>query len=195
MRDGEFLRTSCGSPNYAAPEVISGNLYAGPEVDVWSCGVIVYIVMCGYPPFYDENQNKLFQKIKAGRYSFHKKFWSHTSEDAKDLIRKMLTVDQTKRASCAALLSHPWFGTDTGHVDLRHSIKHLRDAHSTNDLRFEQGHTANGAHAAPHGTCMSEVTGHMLYCIAVYSLTRRPICFASALAELDTFCYIPQLKI
>ena len=145
----EDPNTACGTPGFVAPEILNGEKY-GAGVDVWSCGVIVYIVMCGYPPFYDENQNKLFRKIKDGRYSFHKKFWSHTSDDAKDLIRKMLTVDQTKRASCAALLSHPWFGTDTGHVDLRHSIKHLRDAHSTNDLRFEQGHTANGAHAAPH---------------------------------------------
>uniref|UniRef100_A0ACB8F3C2 Protein kinase, AMP-activated, alpha 2 catalytic subunit n=1 Tax=Sphaerodactylus townsendi TaxID=933632 RepID=A0ACB8F3C2_9SAUR len=65
MSDGEFLRTSCGSPNYAAPEVISGRLYAGPEVDIWSCGVILYALLCGTLPFDDEHVPTLFKKIRG----------------------------------------------------------------------------------------------------------------------------------
>ena len=67
LEDGNFLDTSCGSPNYAAPEVISGRLYAGPEVDIWSCGVILYALLCGRLPFDDENIPALFRKIKSGR--------------------------------------------------------------------------------------------------------------------------------
>jgi carbon catabolite-derepressing protein kinase len=63
MHDGSFLKTSCGSPNYAAPEVINGKLYAGPEVDVWSCGVILYVLLCGRLPFDDEFIPTLFRKI------------------------------------------------------------------------------------------------------------------------------------
>ena len=74
VHDGQFLRTSCGSPNYAAPEVISGNLYAGPEVDVWSCGVILYAILCGTLPFDDESIPNLFKKIKSGMYSLPRYF-------------------------------------------------------------------------------------------------------------------------
>jgi len=65
LMDGNFLDTSCGSPNYAAPEVISGRMYAGPEVDIWSCGVILYALLCGRLPFDDENIPSLFRKIKS----------------------------------------------------------------------------------------------------------------------------------
>jgi 5'-AMP-activated protein kinase, catalytic alpha subunit len=105
MRDGEFLRTSCGSPNYAAPEVISGHLYAGPEVDVWSCGVILYALLCGSLPFDDESIPNLFKKIKSGMYSLP----THLSQLAKNLIPRMLEVDPMKRITIPEIRMHPWF--------------------------------------------------------------------------------------
>mmetsp|Transcript_11685 Transcript_11685/g.48585 ORF Transcript_11685/g.48585 Transcript_11685/m.48585 type:complete len:371 (-) Transcript_11685:630-1742(-) len=107
MRDGYFLKTSCGSPNYAAPEVISGKLYAGPEVDVWSCGVIVYALLCGNLPFDDDNIPFLFKKIKGGFYTIP----GYLSEDSKSLITKMLLVDPMKRITVDGIRKHPWFQT------------------------------------------------------------------------------------
>ncbi|TDH69695.1 hypothetical protein CCR75_001292 [Bremia lactucae] len=108
MEDGDFLRTSCGSPNYAAPEVISGSLYAGPEVDVWSCGVILYALLCGSLPFDDESIPNLFKKIRGGMYSLP----SHLSEMARDLIPRMLVVDPMKRITIPEIRQHPWFQID-----------------------------------------------------------------------------------
>mmetsp|Transcript_13818 Transcript_13818/g.22547 ORF Transcript_13818/g.22547 Transcript_13818/m.22547 type:complete len:623 (+) Transcript_13818:391-2259(+) len=107
MHDGEFLRTSCGSPNYAAPEVISGHLYAGPEVDIWSCGVILYALLCGSLPFDDESIPKLFKKIKNGHYILP----SHLDEASRDLIPRMLVVDPTQRIKIDEIRNHPFFCT------------------------------------------------------------------------------------
>lgn len=108
MRDGCFLKTSCGSPNYAAPEVISGKLYAGPEVDVWSCGVIVYALLCGTLPFDDESIPYLFRKIKGGIYILP----SYLSDASKDIISKMLVTDPLKRINVSEIRRHPWFRQD-----------------------------------------------------------------------------------
>ncbi|WJX75266.1 SNF1-related protein kinase catalytic subunit alpha kin10 [Trifolium repens] len=105
MRDGHFLKTSCGSPNYAAPEVISGRLYAGPEVDVWSCGVILYALLCGTLPFDDESFPNLFMKIKGGIYTLP----SHLSPGARDLIPRMLVGDPMKRITIPEIRQHAWF--------------------------------------------------------------------------------------
>lgn len=108
MTDGNFLKTSCGSPNYAAPEVIGGKLYAGPEVDVWSCGVILYVMLCGRLPFDDEHIPSLFAKIARGNYVVP--HW--LKGPSVSLIRKMLTVDPMRRISIAEIREDPWFAVD-----------------------------------------------------------------------------------
>lgn len=105
MSDGEFLKTSCGSPNYAAPEVISGKLYAGPEVDVWSCGVILYVMLCGRLPFDDDQIPNLFKKITEGIYSIP----SFLSESVKSLLQAMLMVDPLKRITIAEIKETEFF--------------------------------------------------------------------------------------
>eukprot|EP00026_Physarum_polycephalum_P004108 Phypoly_transcript_04125.p1 GENE.Phypoly_transcript_04125~~Phypoly_transcript_04125.p1 ORF type:complete len:523 (+),score=67.31 Phypoly_transcript_04125:600-2168(+) len=107
MQDGDFLKTSCGSPNYAAPEVISGRLYAGPEVDVWSCGVILYALLCAKLPFDDEYIPSLFKKIREGIFTVPE----HISASCADLIRQMLVVDPLKRITIAEIRKHQWFAT------------------------------------------------------------------------------------
>eukprot|EP01132_Coremiostelium_polycephalum_P005957 gene5957-7420_t len=105
MQDGDFLKTSCGSPNYAAPEVISGKLYAGPEVDVWSCGVILYAFLVAKLPFDDEHIPTLFKKIREGVFNIP----DFISPSCADLIRKMLVVDPVKRITISEIRNHPWF--------------------------------------------------------------------------------------
>ena len=107
VKDLQPKEVACGTPGYVAPEIIK-SLWYQTEVDVWSMGVICYVLLCGYPPFYDEDQRKLFKKIKEGRYHFHEAFWSHISKEAVDLIKCMLTVDQKERWSAEKLLDHPW---------------------------------------------------------------------------------------
>lgn len=108
MTDGNFLKTSCGSPNYAAPEVISGKLYAGPEVDVWSCGVILYVLLCGRLPFDDEYIPALFKKIASGSYTMP----NYLSSGANKLIKKMLQVSPVMRYTVQEIRQDPWFVKD-----------------------------------------------------------------------------------
>jgi len=105
MKDGFFLKTSCGSPNYAAPEVICDELYAGPEVDVWSCGVILYALLCGSLPFDDENIPNLFRKIKSGSF----KIPCSLPKGPAELIQKMLNVHPMNRITIDGIKKHWWF--------------------------------------------------------------------------------------
>ena len=95
MRDSLALKTACGSPNYAAPEVISGLSYGGAEVDIWSCGVILYAMVCGSLPFDDDHMPQLFSKIKECRYFIPQ----NLSPAVQDLINRMLQPNPVKRIS------------------------------------------------------------------------------------------------
>jgi len=117
-----------GTADYVAPEVLSRRQYGYP-VDVWACGVICYILLCGYPPFYDESDAGLFEKIKAGVVDMDSQFWGCVSEPAQSAVRAMLTVDPAKRPSAATLLAtHLWFteGASSDPGDLTPAVAKLK---------------------------------------------------------------------
>ncbi|XP_076007077.1 calcium/calmodulin-dependent protein kinase (CaM kinase) II beta 1 isoform X12 [Genypterus blacodes] len=96
-----------GTPGYLSPEVLRKEAYGKP-VDIWACGVILYILLVGYPPFWDEDQHKLYQQIKAGAYDFPSPEWDTVTPEAKNLINQMLTINPTKRITAQEALKHPW---------------------------------------------------------------------------------------
>jgi len=101
------MKTACGTPGYIAPEVLRMR-GSGPQCDVWSLGVIVYILLCGFPPFYADNDAQLFQKIKAGEYEFVRPYWDPVSPLAKDFVAQMLLVDPEGRPTVEQLMNHGW---------------------------------------------------------------------------------------
>ncbi|KAI8805349.1 kinase-like domain-containing protein, partial [Cladochytrium replicatum] len=99
-----LLDTFCGSPFYAAPEMILGKKYEGPEVDIWSLGVILFALLCGHLPFDDENMKELYKKIASGSYTIP----DYLMPNARHLIGRLITVDPKKRATLDEILQHPW---------------------------------------------------------------------------------------
>uniref|UniRef100_A0AC35TRR1 Non-specific serine/threonine protein kinase n=1 Tax=Rhabditophanes sp. KR3021 TaxID=114890 RepID=A0AC35TRR1_9BILA len=108
LLDGCFLRTSCGSLNYSSPELISGKLYAGAELDIWSCAVTCYAMLCGCLPFDDENSAILMKKIKSGIFPTP----DYLEKNAVKLLLHMLQVDPMKRATVKDIIQHEWFKKD-----------------------------------------------------------------------------------
>lgn len=105
FKAGDKLQTACGSPCYAAPEMVAGQKYDGQAADMWSCGVIIYAMVCGFLPFEDPKTNKLYQKILHAEYSIP----DFVSPACQDLIRKILCQNPAERLSIAEIRQHPWY--------------------------------------------------------------------------------------
>uniref|UniRef100_A0A674P186 non-specific serine/threonine protein kinase n=1 Tax=Takifugu rubripes TaxID=31033 RepID=A0A674P186_TAKRU len=107
-----MMSTACGTPGYVAPEVLAQIPYS-KTVDCWSIGVISYILLCGYPPFYDESDANLFAQIIKAQYEFDSPYWDDISDSAKDFIVHLMEKDPNKRYTCEQALQHPWIAGDT----------------------------------------------------------------------------------
>jgi len=127
-----IMLTSCGTAGYIAPEILKTLPYQN-EVDMWSVGVIMYILLCGYPPFYDENDAQLFEKIMHCRYEFHDQYWEHISPEAKELIRCLLKVDPKERLSAQEALKSPWFKMkfDEQTININNNMKVMLAKHNS----------------------------------------------------------------
>ncbi|KAM6976734.1 calcium/calmodulin-dependent protein kinase IGb [Aplochiton taeniatus] len=122
MVDRDIMSTACGTPGYVAPEVLAQKPYS-KAVDCWSIGVITYILLCGYPPFYEETETRLFSKIMKAQYEFDSPFWDDISESAKDFIRNMMQKNPGMRFTTEQALRHPWIiGKTARSQDIYHSV-------------------------------------------------------------------------
>ncbi|CAG0879417.1 unnamed protein product [Cyprideis torosa] len=121
--DQSSMKTFCGTIHYIAPEIIEHSRYT-PQVDVWSYGVMLFVALSGYPPFSEAyNDMKLKESIVKGRLFFHPKAWEGVSELAKDLVRKTVVCEPSKRLTPMQILDHPWFDD----LDMRRKVASLLD--------------------------------------------------------------------
>jgi serine/threonine protein kinase len=124
----ESLTSRVGTPTYVAPEILK-NLPHDQRVDLWSVGVVIFVLLVGYPPFLDENQTELFRKIRNGEWVFYEEDWKHISEDAKEVIKGLLVVDPADRWSIEECLRSNWIrdaSEDLSAVDLTQSLRTLK---------------------------------------------------------------------
>ncbi|XP_015435981.1 PREDICTED: calcium/calmodulin-dependent protein kinase type 1 isoform X1 [Dufourea novaeangliae] len=144
MEDSGIMETACGTPGYVAPEVLAQKPY-GKAVDVWSIGVISYILLCGYPPFYDENDAVLFAQILKGEFEFDSPFWDDISDSAKDFIHKLICVNVEERYTCKQALAHPWIsGNAASNKNIHGSVgKSSSSLMVAASLSRSHGHTSN----------------------------------------------------
>lgn len=165
------LTAGCGTMHYVAPEILRNKPYGRP-VDLWSCGVIAYIMLGGYPPFYAENKKALVEKIKLGAFKFHDKTWGNVSPLAKDLIRRLLVVKPENRLTADEALRHEWMkipGRTLSFVDLSENLTefkkfnarrkfraYVRTVMAVNRLRF----VLSSMGIRPSAMSVDEVHGH-----------------------------------
>jgi serine/threonine protein kinase len=131
------LTTQCGTPGYVAPEILEGTPY-DERADMWSVGVILYILLGGYPPFIESTQRDLFRKIRKGDYEFHEEYWGTVSIEAKDLIRSLLKVDCCARLTAKEALRNQWIQGDDAKLanrDLGANLDKLRNFNAKRKLR------------------------------------------------------------
>uniref|UniRef100_A0A668TXN2 calcium/calmodulin-dependent protein kinase n=1 Tax=Oreochromis aureus TaxID=47969 RepID=A0A668TXN2_OREAU len=140
-----------GTPGYLSPEVLRKDPYGKP-VDIWACGVILYILLVGYPPFWDEDQHKLYQQIKAGAYDFPSPEWDTVTPEAKNLINQMLTINPAKRITAEQALKHPWIchrSTVASMMHRQETVECLRKFNARRKLKPSTNNSKNSIVSLP----------------------------------------------
>ncbi|XP_062309975.1 calcium/calmodulin-dependent protein kinase IGa [Osmerus eperlanus] len=194
MADHGIMSTACGTPGYVAPEVLAQKPYS-KAVDCWSIGVITYILLCGYPPFFEDNETRLFSKIMRADYAFHAPFWDDISESAKDFIRNMMEKNPTKRYTTEQALRHPWIiGKTASSQDIYSSVSEQIQRNFVKS-KWRQAFNATTAvnhmmklqlsHAAPSAAPPTVPN------IAVVNAFQNPLCGLSNLTDLDSNGNLP----
>lgn len=117
-KNGELLKTACGSPSYASPEMLKGEKYDGLMSDIWSSGIVLYAMICGFLPFEDDNNDKLYEKILIGKFEIP----PFVSDNAKDLIRRILVVNPNHRLKINQIIKHPWFKQFNDKISLNNGL-------------------------------------------------------------------------
>lgn len=136
VKKGKKLSLKVGSPFYVAPEVLKGSY--GLECDVWSCGIILYILLCGYPPFEGKNQDEIFDKILNDDINITKDEWEDVSDEAKDLVKKLLERDVNKRITAAEALKHPFISKKNRKLSVADKVTKISLKNSLYNFRSKQ---------------------------------------------------------
>jgi len=131
----EMMKTACGTPGYVAPEVLKNKGYDSGAVDMWSAGVILYILLCGFPPFYEEELPALFEQILHARYDFPSPWWDNISEDAKKLVEALLTIDPKQRATAEDVLQKKWITGNAPDNDLSSTKQALKKYNASRKMK------------------------------------------------------------
>jgi serine/threonine-protein kinase RCK2 len=142
----DHTRTPCGTAGYAAPEIVNAEPYSKP-VDVWALGCVLYILLCGFPPFYDTSAEVLAEKVATGQYKFLSPWWDDISKSAQNLISHLLVVDPQKRYTLREFFSHPWICEDGPTLisegsDILEGIQHAVDV-----SKLINGETCHNLHS------------------------------------------------
>jgi len=116
LSSNDMMKTACGTPGYVAPEILNNKGYDSSAVDLWSTGVILYILLCGFPPFYEEELPALFDSILHARYDFPSPWWDGVSDGAKKLVKDLLELDPQKRLTADQVQVHEWIQTAGDHT-------------------------------------------------------------------------------
>lgn len=136
LKPHELMHSACGTPGYVAPEVLRNESTGyGKEVDMWSVGVIVYVLLCGFPPFYDEDNTRLFQAIQLGEYEYPSPYWDDVSAEATNLIDRILVLDPAHRLSAKEALQHQWLTSDGSGIALPQVNKNMRAFNARRRMR------------------------------------------------------------